>query len=808
MAENFSQLKWDLESPKKEGQQSISPKEFIFRYLKYLPFVIVSLAIAGGMAYFKLRYSVPLYHVQASMLVQDEEYGNSSSHDPRFQELMVGGQPSNIGNEVQILKSSPVIERVVRALHLETMYYNIGTIKSSLLYPDAPFTLEVQHQADSNGGIDLTVFVLNNRQFALKKDGPKIFFGQPFDAGGNRLVLVRNADQVLNGYSTIQFEVTRNPPRAAAGSFMGGLQISMPAEGTSILTLGFNGENTALGVDIINCLMRVYDSLKIEDKNRISTNTLQFIDAQLGTLQTQLSNVEGKTKGFMVENDAYDVSGQTSVYIQNIQELDKKLAEQQVKMSVLDLLIDYVNDPKNHDRLVPTNLGVEEPVITQFVVQYNQLELQKDANLKTTKADNQLIKGMDASLEKIRSDLWQALHNVRQSYLITVNSLQQQTEENRSRLKGVPGKTMALLNIQRQQKILEDLYSFLLMKRLETAISSAATISNSKVVEPAAASYEPVSPNKKNILTLNLLIGLLVPVGLIALLELLRDKVTSRADIEKRTKAPILGEIGHSDTDQTLVVAHNSRRFVAEQFRIIRSNLQYIVGKKERPVILVTSSFSGEGKSFISTNIGAVLALTGKSTVIMEFDIRKPKIVAGLELKRKMGITNYIIGKASFEELILPVQGVDNLFVIPCGPIPPNPAELLLDSKMDELMREVMNRFEVVIMDTAPVGLVSDANNLAKYADCTLYIVRQGHTFRNQIQLIEELYSEKKLPNISVILNDVKPEGGYYSGSGYYGGYGYYAGYSTKSGYFDEGRPKKSRNIFAWLFPWFNRKQS
>lgn len=806
MAENISQPKWDAESPKKEGLQAISPKEFIFRYLKYLPFVLICVAIAASIAFIKIRYSVAVYHVQASMLVQDEEYNNSSTRDSRFQELVEGGQNNNIGNEVRILKSSPVVERVVKALSLETMYYNIGTIKSSLLYPEPPFTMDIVHEADSNAGIDLDVTVLNDQEFTLKKTGPKYFFGQPFDLGGNRVMLVRKAEHILVGYSSPQFEVIHRPARSAASSLIGGLGVGLPEEGTTILTIAFNSENTNLGIDVINCLMRVYDSLKIEDKNRISTNTLQFIDGQLGTLQTQLSGIEGKSKGFMVDNDAYDVPDQTKVYMSNIQELEKQQATQQVKLAVLDMLINYINDPRNNDKLVPTNLGIEEPAISQFVVQYNQMELQRESNLKTTKPDNQLIKNMDAALEKIRGDLGQALRNVRQSYEIVINNLQRQTEQNQSQLKGVPGKTMALLNIQRQQKILEDLYSFLLMKRLETAISSAATVSNSKVIEPAAASYEPISPNKKSIYMLHLIIGLLIPVGVVAAIELLRDRVTGRADIEKRTQAPILGEIGHSETDQTLVVAQNSRRFVAEQFRIIRSNLQYVVNKKERPVILVTSSFSGEGKSFISTNIGAVLALTGKSTVIMEFDIRKPKIVAGLDLKRKMGITNYIIGKARFDELILPVQGVDNLFVIPCGPIPPNPAELLLDSKMDELMEEVRNRFEVVILDTAPVGLVSDAANLGKYADCTLYIVRQGHTFRNQLQLIEDLYTEKKLPNISVILNDVKPEGGYYSGSGYYGGYGYYAGYS-KSGYFDEeSRRRKSLNLFARLFTWLNKK--
>ena len=236
---------------------------------------------------------------------------------------------------------------------------------------------------------------------------------------------------------------------------------------------------------------------------------------------------------------------------------------------------------------------------------------------------------------------------------------------------------------------------------------------------------------------------MLIPVSIIALRELLRDKVSSRIDVEKRTRAPILAEIGHSEEDGTLVVTRNSRRFIAEQFRILRCNLKYMTIKKENPIIMVTSSFSSEGKSFISTNVAAVLALSGKKTVLMEFDSRKPKILEGLGMKRKMGITNYIIGRAKIEDIIMQVPGFDDFYVIACGPIPPNPAELLLDSKLEDLMREIRQRFEVVVMDTAPVGLVSDSISLGKYADCTLFIIRQGYTYRKILRLIDDMYTEK-----------------------------------------------------------------
>ena len=277
------------------------------------------------------------------------------------------------------------------------------------------------------------------------------------------------------------------------------------------------------------------------------------------------------------------------------------------------------------------------------------------------------------------------------------------------------------------------------------------------------------------------------PTGIVALKEILNDKVKSKADIQNGTETPILGEIGHAKDSSTLIVTHNNRKFLAEQFRIIRSNVQYIFPKVEKPVIHITSSFSGEGKSFISTNLGAVLALSGRRTVILEFDIRKPKIMKGLGLKERKGITNYIVGNVTLDEIIYPVPEVENLFVIPCGPVPPNPSEMLLDARVEELFAQLRLKFDVIIIDTAPVGLVSDAFILSKHADACVYIVRHNYTLKKQIQLIDEIYRNKKLPHLSIIINDIVSSGGY---DGYYGyggyGYGYGYGRGFRSHYYDE----------------------
>jgi capsular exopolysaccharide synthesis family protein len=328
-------------------------------------------------------------------------------------------------------------------------------------------------------------------------------------------------------------------------------------------------------------------------------------------------------------------------------------------------------------------------------------------------------------------------------------------------------------------------------------------MSNVRVIEPAMASGGPVRPNRKGAYTIALFLGLLIPGVVIFLLEFLSDKVKGRQDIQRITQAPILGEISHSDENDALVVKRTSRRFIAEQFRIVRTNLQYILPKQDNIVLLVTSSTSGEGKSFVSTNIGAVMALTGKRTAIIEFDIRKPKVMSGLKLGKGTGITNFIIGKSEFEDLPVAVPGIDNLFVIPCGPIPPNPSEILLDVRIEELMSRVRKQFDVVIIDTAPVGLVSDAIVLGKYADASLYIVRHNFTYKKQLHMLDEIFIQKRLPRLSIVVNDIQIQGGqgrYYG----YGGYGFSGyGYGYGSDYFD--KPAKKTGFFRSVIDWTRR---
>ena len=776
-----------------QKKQSVSPREFILKYLKYLPWVLISLALALVLAKIKIRYEVPIYRAEARLLIKRDAPGRGND---KFDEIFSGNSYQNVFNEMELLKSRPIGARVAKLLNLQSYCINVGNIRNSQLYKEAPIAVQLMPPLDSTSVFSIQLTIIDNNRFRIKDQPKQYTFGELVSSGGNSFRIIKLLPQVHNLYGSNEFIIGRYSPESTTEMVVGGLRVSLVDNFAQVITLTYESENPLMAKDILNALMAVYKESNIEDKRQMRIYTLQFIDERLDSLRRELGIVEEDLTRFIERNRAIDLGKQSEMYLEKLGQESNSETQQEIRLSIVDFLIRYLSNENNSWNVVPVELGIEEPTIIPLITTYNQLQQERQNALVTIPKGNPYYSTIDPRIVKLRGDIIEALKNVRQSYVITRSALQRTNVETQQRLQSLPSKGQQLAERQRQQKIKEELYLFLLQKKEETAIASASTISDSKVVEPGRT-MGTISPNPRSIYMLAIVLGLAIPLGVIIIIEYLNDKVKSRADIERITDTPFLGEIGHSEDKSVLVVTKNSRRFISEQFRNIRTNLQFILNKVEKPIIMITSSFSGEGKSFVSTNIGAVMALTGKRTVIMEMDIRKPKVVANLELKKQAGITNYIVGSITLEKMIVPVPGVENLFVIPCGPLPPDPAEMLLDPKLKELFEHVRKQFDVVIVDTAPVGLVSDAMEMSKYVDCCLFILRQGYTYKNQLNLIDELYRSKKLPRMSLLLNDVKVGRGY--GSYYsYGKYGYGYGYGT--GYFqDEVKPKKSllKRIFS-----------
>ncbi|HEX6333400.1 MAG TPA: polysaccharide biosynthesis tyrosine autokinase [Flavisolibacter sp.] len=768
-------------------------KDLFFKYIRFLPLFIICVALSLFVAYIYLRYATLVYQSTGTIVIKDEKSAGSGGGD-KLEQLMVSDGKKNIQNEIEFLQSRPLMERVVRALNLNFTYMAKGRFKDMNAYKISPFVVEPFELADSAATFTLNIKFATNNTFRVD-NGPVLTFGQVFKNPNGVFRLIRSSQGPPNN----EYNITWQPARDVAGGLLPSLLV-VPKQNTGILTITMQAHSPHLAADVINQLMVEYQEATIEDKNDATRKSIAFIDSRLDVVQRELDSINRNLKYFQETNQLIDPDAQASNYFTRIEEATREGSEQMILLSNAEMIDGYLRS--NQLDPVPSTLGINDPTLQAMVAGYNQAQLQRKALLENAPGGNISVQQKEQEIAILREKILESLRGIKSSYRSALGRIQYKHNVAQSQVRALPAKIQQMAEIRRAQATKLVVYNSLLQKREESAIALASTISNTKVLQDASVNSSPIKPNRRNTQMLAIIIGLVLPAMFIFVLELLNDKITTRQDIERVTNAAILGEVGHSYGKTALVVTTANRSVVAEQFRILRSNLQYVINHIPKPVVLVTSSFSGEGKSFVSTNVGAVMALAGKKTIILEFDIRKPKVLQHLDMMKRPGLTNFLLGKVEMEDLPVAVPGCENLFVLPCGPVPPNPAELLLDPKLDQLFEFLKSNFDVVIMDTAPVGMVSDAMTLSRFANCTLYIVRQGHTYKKQIALLDEFYQQKKLPKLSIVLNDVKLRTGY----GYYG-YGRYGyGYGYGSGYFDDENVREKSILDKW-FGWMNGKK-
>jgi tyrosine-protein kinase Etk/Wzc len=777
-----------------QADAGLTIKDLLFKYLRFLPLFIISIALALLVAYIYLRYTTPIYASSGALIVKDDN-GSSANNTDRFQQLFVLDNSMNLKNEIEIIRSRPLLKRVVENLNLNLTYYVVGKIKESNIYTACPFQVEALQIADSNISFTLHIKIENNKSFRLNDDPKLLSFGQSFENNNGIFRVVFNPVNSLSN----EYKVVWSPTESVVSVISKNLMVA-PGSSAGIIHIGLESDNPELAADFITNLMKEYQVATREDKNETNRRMLDFIDGRLKGVERELDSVTFRLLAYQRENNMINPEMQSGNYFNKLISTDEGITAQLEKDNTADMLDSYLRNENNAYTLVPSTLGLEDGTLSVMVSAYNVAQLERksliDANIPES---NLRVKQKEDEIERLRVNILESIKNLRRFIGTTIANLQRQNDKAQSQVKSLPLKEQNLLEIKTKQQTKQTVYNLLLEKREQTAISLAGTISNMKVIEEAHPNPLPIKPKPGTVYLISLVAGLALPVLFVFGLELFNDKVNSRHDIEKATSVAIVGEVGHSYLDDKMVVKANNRSIVAEQFRIIRSNLQYVMTNIKKPVILVTSSFSGEGKSFVSTNLGAVMALANKKTIILEFDIRKPKVLNHLGISKKPGITNYLLGTITLEQLPIPVPDYENLYVLACGPIPPNPSELLLEPRIAEIFAYLKENFDVIIVDSAPVGMVSDAMTLSAFADSTLYITRQGHTYKKQITLLDEFHTQRKLPKMSIILNDVKLTTGY----GYYGygRYGYGYGYGAKSGYFTEDAPPngRMRRWFGWM---------
>jgi uncharacterized protein involved in exopolysaccharide biosynthesis len=621
----------------KTDLSSLNVKDIFFKYVRFLPLLVVSVALCLFAAYIYLRYATETYVSSGTMVLEDLR--NRKRSNERFDELFsVGGGDINVPTEIEYIRSRPLVQRVVRSLNLNYTYYAKGRFKDLNVYKIAPYHIEAFKIKDSTAPFSLNIKFENDYGFRLNDAGPLFSFGQVFENPYGIFRLVRHP------YGTVskEYNIIWQPTSHVANGLIGSLGIAPKIPNTSIITMSLETTSPYLSADVINQLMREYQQATIEDKNVTTRQTIKFIDGRLDIVSRERDSITQRLLQYQLANNMINPEAQSGRYFAMSTEAEDNVTSQRIQIDIAGRIADYLNDPGNVFDVVPSSLGIGDATLNTLIAAYNttQLERRRMVDGRVPRG-NVAVQAMEDQLEKLRRNILENLRNLRSSYGSLIKKMQEQNKTFETQLRAFPAKMQNFIEIQRQQQSKQEMYNFLMGKREESAISLAATISDTKVLDEATPNLSPVKPKRRNTQMLAIAIGLGLPALFIFLVEALNDKITSRRDIEKITDATIIGEVGHSYAKHTLMATANNRSVVAEQFRIIRSNLQYTLNHIQKPVILVTSSFSGEGKSFISTNAGSVMALSGKRTIVLEFDIRKPKVLSQLNISKKPGLTNY-----------------------------------------------------------------------------------------------------------------------------------------------------------------------
>lgn len=755
-----------------EEAENINIGEVLNKYLYHWPIFLMGILICALGAFLYLRYTKPLYEVSSTILIKDQKK-NGGGGD-LLNDLDLFGGSKIVENEIEILQSKVLMRKVVSRLNLNVKYQTEGRVINSDLYEVKPIDFIPLSLDSAYYGHMFKITFPNKSQYVLEDlKTAKVVKGDLNQLQKNYLgtykIVKTNDFKVGEDFIKIQLI----EPKSVADQYLSQLAISLKSKVSSVVELNYKTTNIQRGKDVLNTLMRVYNEDALTDKNKTTQSTMRFIDERLKLITGELTDVEKDVENFKSSQGFTDISNEASLYLDNVKVNDTKLNEINIQIDVIKDIQRYVNSASIDEKL-PSTMGINDPILLSQITQMHELQLQKERLLATTGEKNPLLEPLIKQIESTRTGIRANIENIYTSLLTTRTALEKNSSKYEGSIRRIPGQERQFINIKRQQSIKETLYLYLLQKKEEAALSYASTVADSRIIDDAYSTNIPISPKREMIYIVSFVLGLILSIGYIYGKEILNNKITSSSDVSKLTKTPILGEIGFDEGTESIVVQTNSRSAVAEQFRAIRTNMQYLHGRQtsERGrVTLLTSSMSGEGKSFVSSNIAAALAVSGKKTVLLELDLRKPKVSKYLDLSNKIGLSNYLIGKTEVKDIIQPTKVNPNFFVIGSGPIPPNPSELLIQDEIDTLIQYLRENFDEIIIDTPPVGLVTDAQILSRLADVSIYLVRQDVTFKDQIKQLNLLYINNKFPKLNVILNGVQSGAGY--GYGY--GYGYYS---------------------------------
>lgn len=756
-----------------EEQSQVSIKERVSNYLSYWPLFLVSLILCVGAGYLYTKYTVPKYMASTTFLIIGAK-GNPYSED-LVQSALNGKKEININNELLMLNARNLMERTVEKNNFNILYLKKGKILDLEIYNDAPFTLTAKgltktnriykiyiKQIDSLGGNFLYGPKKEEKKYSFRWDEPFVIDNQVFVLSAK--TKIQNPDG--------EYIVIWEPVEVTAAKLSENYTVKPYDTKTYAIQLSVKTENLNKGKDVLNAIFNEFNQSDIEDRNKLSHNTVQFIDDRLASITGELKGVEGNLENYQGSNQLIDIKSQSAQSLGNANEVSKNLKDLAIQQEIVSMILNYFNNPSS-GKLVPSSLGLNDATLSSLITQYNELQLRKERETPLVAPNSTVMQDLNTQIGNLRSSILESLSNISKNLKLQEKGLQQQNNQYQSALSSVPHNERVMQEIKRKQGITEGLYLYLFQKREEAAISSTtSSVPHYKQLD-VAVGYGPVEPDSRNIYVYCALLGLFLAFGFIYLKDLLNDTITSRDDVSKITPLHIIGQVSHIPSKKRQVIAVNDRNVVSEQFRAIRTNLSFLLKEKNDKTILITSGNSGEGKSFISLNLAAVFATPGKKVALLEFDIRNPIISDNLNLDNSQGLTSYLSGEITdISRIVHMIEGVPNLHLYPSGPVPDNPADLLLADNLAHLFEILKAKYDYIIIDSAPAGLVSDPFIMRDFTDLVLYIVRSQKTTKKQLDFVNEIVQNKSLNNVNLILNDIKDDDQYGYGYGSNNNYG------------------------------------
>ncbi len=747
----------------------IDLKKVLFKYARYWYLFLGSLIICLGGAYLHLLNSNPEYYISSTLLIKDNKKQGNEPLSTDYGDSELTHYSQNLKNEIEVLKSKGLMERVVKDLSLYTSYHVDESMREREIYSyELPLKVIVSELNSNAYGKVISISIKNKNRFRLD-DGVNLSvheFGQEIKTPYGVFTVVASPNLSSDSYKEVK--VRFHDAMRLAVNYSYRLSIATVDEEASVISIGLIDPVPEKGKDIINKLVELYNYDAVNEKKAIAANSLAFLDGRLKYLIRELTDVEEDVERYKRQYEVTDVNSEARLYLEKSTDYNRQISDWNAQIDVLETIEDYLSRGENKHELVPSSLNIQDPTLQVLIKQFNELQLERQTYLRTMQTSNPLVQDVNEQLANLQVNILENLRNIKRGLLINRDNLQRNYAQIQSKKQQVPSIERELLEINRQQGTKEGLYLYLLQKREESALALAANFRNAKVIDVAMADTNPVRPRKQLIFLIASVLGLGLPVAFLYVKDLLNDRVQRKRDVEELTRTPILGEISHDSEGDEVVVTSKNRSPAAELFRLIRANLQFATVGRENKVILVTSSMAGEGKTFFSINLAASLVLTGKRVVVVGFDLRKPALVQRLGLSNDFGITNYLISENTYiDDILIPYQDIPDLYLIGSGPIPPNPSEIMLHPRVGTMFEELRESFDYVIIDTSPIGQVADALALGPYIDSSIYIIRYNYTSKEQVQIIDEIYEHKKLLHPMIVLNDAHKENGYGFGYGY-----------------------------------------